>query len=101
MWQRIDFNILVSNTDEFLLAATTQNLRRMAKLLSQPPPGNRIGTPADLINKDHHLSRWWHTRKITPCQLAGYSQYRQPCTEFFNRIDHKKTFPEIPRRSRL
>jgi hypothetical protein len=46
MWQRIDFNILVSNTDEFLLAATTQNLRRMAKLLSQPPPGNRIGTPA-------------------------------------------------------
>ena len=30
--------------DEFLLAATAQNLRRMAKLLSQPPPtegGNR------------------------------------------------------------
>ncbi len=32
--------------DEFLLAATTQNLRRMAKLLSQPPPDSRIGAPA-------------------------------------------------------
>jgi len=32
--------------DEFLLAATTQNLRRMAKLLGQPPPSNRIGAPA-------------------------------------------------------
>jgi len=32
--------------DEFLLAATTQNLRRMARLLSQPPPDNRIGAPA-------------------------------------------------------
>ncbi len=32
--------------DEFLLAATTQNLRRMVKLLSQPPPNSRIGAPA-------------------------------------------------------
>jgi len=32
--------------DEFLLTATVQNLRRMAKLLSQPPPGSRIGAPA-------------------------------------------------------
>jgi transposase len=32
--------------DEFLLTATVQNLRRMAKLLSQPPPGCRIGAPA-------------------------------------------------------
>ena len=32
--------------DEFLLTATVQNLRRMAKLLSQPPPDHRIGTPA-------------------------------------------------------
>ena len=32
--------------DEFLLAATTKNLRRMAKLLSQPPPDSRIGAPA-------------------------------------------------------
>jgi transposase len=29
--------------DEFLLTATVQNLRRMVKLLSQPPPGSRIG----------------------------------------------------------
>jgi hypothetical protein len=32
--------------DEFLLTATVQNLRRMAKLLSQPPPDHRIDTPA-------------------------------------------------------
>jgi transposase len=32
--------------DEFLLTATVQNLRRMAKLLSQPPPDSRIGVPA-------------------------------------------------------
>ena len=31
--------------DEFLLTATVQNLRRMAKLLSQPPPECRIGAP--------------------------------------------------------
>ena len=32
--------------DEFLLTATVQNLRRMAKLLSRPPPECRIGVPA-------------------------------------------------------
>lgn len=32
--------------DEFLLTATAQNLRRMVKLLSQPPPEGRIGAPA-------------------------------------------------------
>jgi len=32
--------------DDFLLTATVQNLRRMAKLLSQPPPGHRMGAPA-------------------------------------------------------
>ena len=32
--------------DEFLLTATVQHLRRMAKLLSQPPPGHRIGATA-------------------------------------------------------
>jgi transposase len=32
--------------DEFLLTATVQNLRRMAKLLSQPPPDSRIGASA-------------------------------------------------------
>jgi len=31
--------------DEFLLTATVQNLRRMAKLLSQPQPGCRIVAP--------------------------------------------------------
>ena len=32
--------------DEFLLAATAQNLRRMVKLLSQPPPDHRVSAPA-------------------------------------------------------
>ncbi len=32
--------------DEFLLAATAQNLRRMAKLMAQPPPNRRMPTPA-------------------------------------------------------
>jgi hypothetical protein len=32
--------------DEFLLAATAQNLRRMVKLLSKPPPNHRVGAPA-------------------------------------------------------
>jgi hypothetical protein len=32
--------------DEFLLAATAQNLRRMAKLLSRPPPIPGITAPA-------------------------------------------------------
>ena len=31
--------------DEFLLVATAQNLRRMARLLGQPPPNNRVGVP--------------------------------------------------------
>lgn len=31
--------------DEFLLAATAQNLRRMAKVLSQPPPNRGISVP--------------------------------------------------------
>ena len=32
--------------DVFLLTATVQNLRRMTKLLSQPPPDHRTATPA-------------------------------------------------------
>ena len=32
--------------DEFLLAATAQNLRRMVNLLSQPPPSYRVRAPA-------------------------------------------------------
>ena len=32
--------------DEFLLTATIQNLRRMARLLSQPPPSHSMGAPA-------------------------------------------------------
>jgi hypothetical protein len=32
--------------DEFLLTATAQNLRRMVKVLSQPPPDNRVDATA-------------------------------------------------------
>ena len=32
--------------DEFILAATAQNLRRLAKLCAQAPPEHRIGAPA-------------------------------------------------------
>jgi hypothetical protein len=32
--------------DEFLLAATTQNLKRMAMWLSTGPPGDSISAPA-------------------------------------------------------
>ena len=32
--------------DEFLLTATVQNLRRMVKLLGQPPANHRIGASA-------------------------------------------------------
>jgi hypothetical protein len=46
----------------------------------------------DLTNKDHHLNRWWHTKKITPCQIAGRSHYRRPGTEFFNTIGRTETF---------
>ena len=43
---RLRLRGLTGADDEFLLAATAQNLRRMAKLLGQPPPGHRIGAPA-------------------------------------------------------
>lgn len=43
---RLRLRGLSGANDEFLLAATAQNLRRMAKLLSQPPPDHRIGAPA-------------------------------------------------------
>ncbi|MCP4029126.1 MAG: transposase [Sphingomonas sp.] len=43
---RLRLRGLTGANDEFLLAATAQNLRRMAKLLGQPPPDQRIGAPA-------------------------------------------------------
>ena len=43
---RLRLRGLSGANDEFLLAATAQNLRRMARLLSQPPPNHRIGAPA-------------------------------------------------------
>jgi hypothetical protein len=32
--------------DEFLVAATAQNLRHMRRLLSQPPPDHSVSAPA-------------------------------------------------------
>jgi transposase len=43
---RLRLRGLTGATDEFTLAAIAQNLRRMAKLVSQGPPLNRIGAPA-------------------------------------------------------
>ena len=72
---------------EFLLAATTQNLRRMAKCSvkhHQATGWVRLhdGKSASLTNKDHHLSRWWHTKKITPCQTAYNSHDILPLRSF-------------------
>jgi transposase len=43
---RLRLRGLSGATDEFTLAATVQNLRRMAKLVAQGPPIHAIGTPA-------------------------------------------------------
>jgi len=45
---RLRLRGLVSANDEFLLMATAQNLRRMAKLCARPPPAHRITAPGDL-----------------------------------------------------
>ncbi len=45
-FRRLRLRGIKSANDEFLLVATAQNLRRMAKLLAQPPPEHRIVTPA-------------------------------------------------------
>lgn len=42
---RLRLRGLENAQDEFLLAATAQNLRRMAKVLSQPPPNLGIIAP--------------------------------------------------------
>lgn len=43
---RLRLRGLTGAQDEFLMAATTQNLRRMAMWLSTGPPGHRISAPA-------------------------------------------------------
>lgn len=43
---RLRLHGLSGANDEFTLAATVQNLRRMAKLIAQGPPTDRIGAPA-------------------------------------------------------
>ena len=43
---RLRLRGLTGANDEFLLAATAQNLRKMANLIGQPPPINGIGMPA-------------------------------------------------------
>ena len=42
---RLRLRGLTGASDEFVLAATVQNLRRMARLLSQPPPSRKIDAP--------------------------------------------------------
>ena len=43
---RLRLHGLNGASDEFTLAAAVQNLRRMAKLIAQGPPADRIGAPA-------------------------------------------------------
>ncbi|MEN8820038.1 MAG: IS1182 family transposase [Abyssibacter sp.] len=43
--ERLRLRGLSGAADEFVMAATTQNLRRMAKLVARPPPEHRIGAP--------------------------------------------------------
>jgi hypothetical protein len=44
--RKIARSVHVDARDEFLLAATAQNLRRMARWLGQPPPGHGLCAPA-------------------------------------------------------
>ena len=43
---RLRLRGLTGANDEFILAATAQNLRRLAKLRGQDPPDHRISAPA-------------------------------------------------------
>ncbi|MEA3275259.1 MAG: transposase [Pseudomonadota bacterium] len=43
---RLRLRGLSGANDEFILSATVQNLRRLAKLCGQAPPDDRIGAPA-------------------------------------------------------
>ena len=45
-FDRLRLRGLTGANDEFLLAATAQNLRKLAKYCGQGPPGCRIGAPA-------------------------------------------------------
>lgn len=44
-WDRLKLRGITGAHEEFLLAATAQNLRRMLKFLSQPPPDYRGTAP--------------------------------------------------------
>ncbi len=43
---RLRLRGLTGAKDEFVLAATAQNLRKMAKLMAQPPPPHKVAVPA-------------------------------------------------------
>lgn len=45
-FDRLRMRGLSGANDEFLLAATVQNLRKLAMLRAQGPPGHRISAPA-------------------------------------------------------
>jgi len=44
-FDRLRLRGLIGANDEFLLAATVQNLRKLAMLRAQGPPGHRISAP--------------------------------------------------------
>lgn len=63
--------------DEFLLAATPQNLRKMAKLMP-------VGAPP-----------WRHDRPVPPSQPQTDSDENQPSADFFNTIDPLRTLRDL------
>jgi hypothetical protein len=64
-----------SACDEFLLAASVQNLRRLAKLIPKRHPQWRAENP----QPPHHATR--RSSRLRKCPTA-------PTREFFNRICH-------------
>ena len=48
-FNRLRLRGLSGANDEFLLVATAQNLRKMARLCAQPPPPCKIAAPESVI----------------------------------------------------
>lgn len=95
---RLRLRGLTGAHDEFLLAATAQNLRRMAKRL-----GSRrqiTGSVCLLKAKPPHQSprqstlaaRWWPSEPRYPDRSAPHPTKKQPRAEFFNSIGQMQTF---------
>jgi hypothetical protein len=79
-------------SDEFLLAATAQNLRRMAKWLDWPPPEPTLAAPDETSEGDDESTIKLHRveRRInSPLTIASRAEPRKRV--FFNRIGQKRS----------